>query len=124
MDYRYCANQAELGYLYDIAQERMSHHREHAEKKREYLKKETFYKSEKEALKAAVELRGKGVLVRVMAEIGKDEEYYYLKNNWIATIDGLSVTSAEYIGFALVYDNDLICKIIADNANIDDIIPA
>ena len=57
MGYRYRMSQDELAYTYEHAQVRMDAHPEYADKQKQIIQAQSFFKSEKEALQAAIEQR-------------------------------------------------------------------
>ena len=57
MGYRYRMSQDELAYTYEHAQVRMDAHPEYADKQKQIIQAQSFFKNEKEALQAAIEQR-------------------------------------------------------------------
>ena len=55
MGYRYRMSQDEFAYTYEHAQARMDAHPEYADKQKQIIQAQSFFKSEKEALQAAIE---------------------------------------------------------------------
>lgn len=101
-------DQVNLGHDYESALGRMAAHPDYAEKYTKIIQEHPFYTNEKEAFDAVVSLRNSpdraSCVCRVWAKIGKDEEYYYIEDNYfIVTDDGRIHKAAEYIGMALLY---------------------
>lgn len=98
-------NQEELAYAYEASRERMSIHLEFAEKCKKEIEKQPFYKSEKEALQAAIKLwedSGRNSCYQIWASVEKVDNGYRLGDHWIIA-HGWTKQAAEYIGMVLVF---------------------
>ena len=109
--------QAELSYAYESAKGRIAEHKEYADAKRKILEKYDFLKSEDEALEKALTDVKNGSFCQVWVNIEKDEEYYHFADKWIVTEDLILLSAAEYLGFAQVYTNSDLQKIIDKISN-------
>ena len=121
-DLRYRISQDEMSYLYESAKARMDCHVEHANKQKDIIAKYPFFKTEREALQAA--LKNENLLdYQIWAKIEKGEDgIFRIQNNWIVTDDVFVKLAAEYIGMALMYDDIRFNRILNNNINIDDIV--
>lgn len=121
-DLRYRISQDEMRYLYDSAKARMDFHVEHANKQKDIIAKQPFFKTEREALQAA--LKNENLFdYQIWAKIEKGEDgIFRIQNNWIVTDDVYVKLAAEYIGMALMYDDIRFNRIIYNNIKIDDIV--
>ena len=116
-------SQDELAYTYEHAQARMDAHPEYADKQKLIIQAQSFCKSEKDALQAAIEQRKDNHWgCQIWAMIEKTDGVYRIINHWLVTDDGKIKQSAEYIGMALMYDETRLERIINNDVNIDDII--
>ena len=116
-------SQDELAYTYGHAQARMDAHSEYADKQKQIIQAQSFFKSEKEALQAAIEQRKDNHWgCQIWAMIEKTDGVYRILNHWLVTDDGKIKQSAEYIGMALMYDEARLERIINNDVKIDDII--
>jgi hypothetical protein len=116
-------SQDELAYTYEHAQARMDAHPEYADKHKKIVQAHSFFKSEKEALQAAIEQRKNNQWgCQIWAMIEKTDGVYRILNHWLVTDDGKIKQSAEYIGMALIYDETRLERIINNDVKIDDII--
>ena len=123
MGYRYRMSQDEFAYTYEHAQARMDAHPEYADKQKQIIKAHSFFKSEKEALQAAIEQwKDKQWGCQIWAMIEKTDGVYRILNHWLVTDDGKIKQSAEYIGMALIYDVTRLERIINNDVTIDDVI--
>ena len=123
MEYRYRMSQDELAYTYEHAQARMDAHPEYADKQKLIIQAQSFFKSEKDALQAAIEQRKDNHWgCQIWAMIEKTDGVYRIINHWLVTDDGKIKQSAEYIGMALMYDETRLERIINNDVKIDDII--
>lgn len=123
MGYRYRMSQDELAYTYEHAQARMDAHSEYADKQKQIIQAQSFFKSEKEALQAAIEQwKDKQWGCQIWAMIEKTDGVYRILNHWLVTDDGIIKQSAEYIGMALMYDETRLERIINNGIKIDDVI--
>jgi hypothetical protein len=121
MKYRYRMSQDELAYTYEHAQARMDAHPEYADKQKQIIQAQSFFKSEKEALQAAIEQRKDNHWgCQIWAMIEKTNGVYRILNHWLVTDDGKIKQSAEYIGMALIYDETRLERIINNDVKIDD----
>ena len=112
-----------LAQVYESAQYRMSVNPERADKQKKILQEATSYKSEKEALIAALEIeKKKPYSCQIWARIEKNGDLYLIKDYWIATDDIDVKCAAEYIGMIDVYDETKLARIVQDNINVDDIV--
>lgn len=122
-DYRYRISQRDLNYIYESAKSRMEAHPDVAKKHQNIIQKCPYFKSEREALEAAVRLEKDNLYrCQIWAKVEKDEDIYRIQNYWLVTDDGIIKLSAEYIGMALLYDGTRLSKIINGNAKIDDVV--
>ncbi|WP_231390690.1 hypothetical protein [Segatella baroniae] len=122
MGYRYRMSQDELAYTYEHAQARMDAHPEYADKHKKIVQAQSFFKSEKDALQAAIEQRKDNHWgCQIWAMIEKTDGVYRILNHWLVTDDGKIKQSAEYIGMALMYDETRLERIINNDVKIDDI---
>lgn len=114
MKYRYRMSQEYLGYIYESAKARIEAHRDIADRHRASIQSCTHYKSEKDALKAAIALMKSDEYsdCQIWAKIEKVAEFYRIVNWWLVTDDCKLKQSAEYIGMALMYDSTKLQKII------------
>lgn len=122
--YKFRIMQSDMEYIYTTAKEREKYHPDFAKEQRERISKQTFFKSEKDALEYALKLfRDKRISVQIWAEIEKEGNSYYLKKDrWLVTDDNLVKQSAEYIGMAMMYDYGRIFSLVCDDANVDDVV--
>lgn len=100
MEYRFRMSQSVLEYIYESAKGRMEYHPDIAEKYQSIIDNYPHFKSEDEARNAATEIRKRSGKCQVWAKIGKDEEYYYIQDYFIASDDIQVLMAAEYIGMA------------------------
>lgn len=123
MEYRFRISQEELNYIYENAKGRIDANPDIAEKHKKEIEKYPFYKTEKEALQAAIKMRKNNHYgCQIWAKIEKNDGVYRIVNYWLVTDDGKIKLSADYIGMALMYDERRLQKIINNNIAIDDII--
>ena len=116
-------SQDEFAYTYEHAQARMDAHPEYADKQKQIIKAHSFFKSEKEALQAAIEQwKDKQWGCQIWAMIEKTDGVYRILNHWLVTDDGKIKQSAVYIGMALMYDETRLERIINNGIKIDDVI--
>ena len=96
--------QGEFEYIYQSAIARMAVHPERAERETKIVEEHPYYKSEQEALQAAIDMENSGCRgCQIWAKIGRDEEYYYIQDYFIVSNDNIVLRAAEYIGMAQVY---------------------
>lgn len=101
MEDKFRMSQDELAYIHQNAQSRMKYNPDIAEKYKRIVDKYPFYTSEKEALQAAHDINNREHRgCQIWAKIGKDDEYYYIRDYFIATDDNVIKQAAEYIGMA------------------------
>lgn len=111
-NFRYIVSQEILRYAYESAKERMEVHPEVADKHKKAIEKIPYFKTEKEALLSALGLMDSDCTeYQIWAKVEKDEEFYYAGEQWIVTDDNMVKMSAEYIGYALMYDSSKLSKI-------------
>lgn len=123
MEYRFRMMQSDLRTLYESAQARIDAHPEIAEKHREVVEKCRFFKTEKEALKAAIaKIKDNNYGCQIWAKVEKDGDIFRVLNYWLVIDDGKMKQSADYIGMALMYDETRLQTIIDNNVPIDDVI--
>ena len=124
MAYQFRISQDEMRLLYENAQARMDAHIEFADEQKEIIAKHPYFKSEKEALKAALDMMNKGSLdYQIWAKIEKGEDgIFRVQNYWLLTDDGKTKVAAEYIGMALMYDDVRLNRIIDDGVGVDDVV--
>lgn len=123
MEYRYRIGQADLARIYENAQARMNANPEIAEKHRKAIREHSSFKSEKEALQAAIKLRKENHWgCQIWASVEKVDDIYRIQNYWLVTDDGKTKLSADYIGMALMYDEARLLNIIDNNVKIDDVV--
>ncbi len=113
---RFRINQSEFAYIYENAQVRMRYNPDIAAKHKKEIEKYPFYQSEKEALQYTLDMMNKEYSnYQIWAKVGKDDEYYYIQDYFIATDDNLIKQAADYIGMALIYDGTRLQTIIDNN---------
>lgn len=99
-------NQVHLQYMYDSAQARMKAHPDIAVKYQKIIQEYPYFES-KEKVREYVSKKEKETHLhyRIFAKIGKDEEYYFLQNYFIAVPDddGAETKAAEYLGMEMIY---------------------
>lgn len=121
---RYRISQDEMKYTYESAKARMDFHVDYANKQKDIIAKQPYFKTEKEALHEAIKLRKENHWnCQIWAEIEKgDDDIYRIQNKWMVIEDGKIKLAAEYIGMALMYDDIRFNRILNNNINIDDIV--
>lgn len=123
MEYRYRISQDDLARIYENAQARMDANPEMAEKHKKAIREHSSFKSEKEALQAAIKLRKENHWgCQIWANVEKDDYIYRIQNYWLVTDDGKTKLSADYIGMALMYDETRLLNIIDKDIPIDEVI--
>lgn len=124
MEYRVRIGQNDLRYLYESAKARMEAHPELADKHKNTIQQHPFFKTEKEALEAALTLRREkdDSNCQIWAKVIKDGDVYRIQDWWVVTDDWKIKQSAEYIGMTLMYDNTRLQNILDDNIQIDNVI--
>ncbi len=123
MEYRYRIGQADLARIYENAKARMDANTEIAEKHKKAIREHSSFKSEKEALQAAIKLRKENHWgCQIWASVEKVDGIYRIQNYWLVTDDGKTKLSADYIGMALMYDEARLLNIIDNNVKIDDVV--
>lgn len=124
MVYQFRISQDEMRLLYENAQARMDAHLEFADEQNKIVAKHSYFKTEKEALKAALDMMNKGSLdYQIWAKIEKgDDGIFRVQNYWLLTDDGKTKVAAEYIGMALMYDDVRLNRIINDGVGINDVV--
>lgn len=122
-DYKFRMSQDDLKFVYETALSRMAAHPSVAEKQELLINDFLFFKSEKEALVKAFELmQNKRANCQIWAKIEKSGDVFRIANWWVATDDWQIQKAADYIGLAQMYDAPRLRRLLAENANIDDII--
>lgn len=102
--YRNGMEQYILQYTYESAKGRMKAHPDIAEKYKSIIQKHPYFKSEKEALEAAIKKEQENPRhFQIWAKVGKKEEYYYIQDYYIVSNDYKILMAAEYIGMAQIY---------------------
>ena len=82
----------------------MAHNPEVAAKYKEILKKQSFYKNEKDALDEITNLMKEHPSnYQIWAKIGLDEESYYIKDYYVVSDDIHICVAAEYIGMMQIF---------------------
>ncbi len=95
-------DQVNLGHDYESALGRMAAHPDYAEKYSKIIREHPYFTSEKEAVSVAL---SRGSMCQIWAKIGKDEEYYYIKDDYFIVTDDWRIDqAAEYIGMAILYN--------------------
>lgn len=123
MEYRYRISQDDLARIYENAQARMDANPEIAEKRKKAISEHSSFKSEKEALQAAIKLKKENHWgCQIWASVEKVDDIYRIQNYWLVTDDGKTKLSADYIGMALMYDETRLLNIIDNNVKIDDVV--
>ncbi len=90
--------------MYERARDRMRLHPEFAEKYEKIIQDFPHFSNEADAVNAARELEQQNhSWCQVWAKIGKDEEYFYIKDYFIATDNTFVLQAAEYIGMAQIF---------------------
>ena len=116
MEEKFRINQDELAYIHQNAQARMRYNPDIAAKYKKIIDEYPFYQSEKEALQSTIDIINKEYSnYQIWAKIGKDDEYYYIQDYYIATDDNIIKQTAEYIGMILIYDGTRLQTIIDNN---------
>lgn len=123
-EYRYRISQDEMDYLYKSAKGRMDYNPKSAEKYNNIISKYPYFKTEKEALQAAIKhIKENDTNHQIWAKFEKgDDGIYRIQNYWLLTDDWNIKLAAEYIGMALMYNEARFNRIIGNNVKIDDII--
>lgn len=97
-------NQGELKYIYESAKARMEYNPEVAAKYKGMIEAQPFYKREKEAKQAVIDINNKErQKCQIWAKIGVDEEYYYIQDYFIVSADNRINIAAEYVGMAQIF---------------------
>lgn len=123
MEYRYRINQDDLARIYEKAQARMDANPEIAKKHKKAIREHSSFKSEKEALQAAIKLRKENHWgCQIWANVEKADDIYRIQDYWLVTDDGKTKLSADYIGMALMYDEARLLNIIDNDIPIDEVI--
>lgn len=124
MAHQFRISQDEMNRLYESAKGRMDANLEFADKQKEIIAKHPYFKTEKEALQAALRLKRDEITnYQIWAKFEKgDDGIYRIQNYWLLTDDGKTKTAAEYIGMALMYDDIRFDRIISDGVGVDDIV--
>ena len=123
MNYRYRISQEDLQHLYRTARQRKEAHAELAEEYTNKVDQCTSFKTEREALKAALDkIVDIASDLQIYAGVEKDGKIYRIIDRWIVTDDIEVRMAAEYIGFALMYDGTRLQTIFDNKVNIDDVI--
>ena len=116
--YKWVYNQGVLYDTYENAQLRMKAHPDCAEKRNKIIHEHPHYKTEREALKAAIEMyKEYPSFYQIWAKLEKDEEFYRTSNWWIVSNDNIVLQAADYIGMAQIYTD--ILSIIEDDIDIE-----
>lgn len=123
MNYRHILNQEELRFIFENAKVRTAAHPDIAKKHQKVIDKCSFYKSEKEALQAAIAQSSGNICdCQIWAKIVKEDDVYRVLNYWLLTDDVNIKQSAEYIGMAQMYDATRLLTIVNEEIPIDDVI--
>ena len=110
--------QKELQYAFEAAQFRIKSNSEYIKTRIALIENQPHFKTEKDALEAAIKLRkNKDAIkdyctIRIFAKVEQDEEYYRIADYWIVTEDGPVVPAAELAGLVMVYENQMIQDIV------------
>ncbi len=102
----YRANQVVLSYIYNSAIERAKVHPDIAEEYNNIIDKWEHFDSESEVLKYVHDKEKEThSYYLILAKIGKDEEYFFIKNYYIVVRydNGEVIKAAEYIGMERIY---------------------
>ena len=99
MDFKDKFNQKELGYIYDRGKDLAKAHPDLAEKYRKMIQEHPYFKTLNEA-KDYVSHQNKEDICnyQIWAKVGKDEEYYFIEDYYIATDNVYIKIAADYIG--------------------------
>ena len=124
MAYQFRISQDEMNRLYESAKGRMDANPEFTDEQNKIVANHSYFKTEKEVLKAAIDMMKKGDLnYQIWAKIEKGEDgIFRVQNYWLLTDDGKTKVAAEYIGMALMYDEARLLNIIDNNVKIDDVV--
>lgn len=124
MVYQFRIGQDEMNRLYESAKKRMDANPEFTDEQNKIVAKHSYFKTEKEALKAALDMMNNGSLdYQIWAKIEKGEDgIFRVQNYWLLTDDGKTKVAAEYIGMALMYDDVRLNRIINDGVGINDVV--
>lgn len=122
--YHFDASQDTLRYTYESAKGRMDYNPDVAEREKSVIQKQQFFKTEKEALQAAIKkVKAGSTFCQIWVKFDKgDDDIFRIQNFWLVTDDWRVQKAAEYIGMAFMYDNDRIDRIIYSNTPLDDIV--
>lgn len=101
-------NQVHLQYMYDSAQARMKAHPDIAEKYQKIIQDYPHFDSKEEAREyVAKNKKGTRSYYWIFAKIGKDEEFYFTQDYFIAVSDIDEnvdiIKAAEYLGMEMIY---------------------
>lgn len=122
-DYKFRMSQSVLEYTYESAKGRMEYHPDLAEKYQNIIEKCPYFKSEREALEAAIKIdKEHPHSCQIWAMIEKSDGIYRIRDYWVVSNDYKILQAAEYIGMAQMYNQSRLSRIIGDNARIDDVI--
>jgi len=102
----YRANQVVLSYIYNSAIERAKVHPMIARKYKTIIDNCQHFESESEVLKYVHDKEKEThSYYLILAKIGKDEEYYFIKNYYIVVRydNGEVIKAAEYTGMEKIY---------------------
>ena len=92
MEYRYRMSQDELAYTYEHAQARMDAHPEYADKQKLIIQAQSFFKSEKDALQAAIEQRKDNHWgCQIWAMIEKTDGVYRILNHCLEIVGKIQI---------------------------------
>lgn len=124
MVYQFRIGQDEMNRLYESAKKRMDANLQFSDEQKEIVARHSYFKTEKEALKAAIDMMKKGDLnYQIWAKIEKGEDgIFRVQNYWLLTNDGKTKVAAEYIGMALMYDDIRLNRIIDDGVGVNDVV--
>lgn len=123
MEYRYRIMQDELSRLYENAKARMDANPDIAEIHKKAIAECRSFKTEKEALQAAIKMRNENNWgCQIWAKVEKSDGIYRITDYWLVTDDGKVKLSADYIGMALMYDETRLLNIIDNDIPIDEVI--
>jgi arginine utilization protein RocB len=103
VEYRNGMEQYILQFVYESAKERIEAHPDIADKFQNIIQNYPYFKTEKEALEAAVKKEKDNPKWQIWAKIEKDEELYRIKDYYIMSNDYKVLQAAEYIGMAQIY---------------------
>lgn len=111
-----------MRHTYESTKLRMDGHSKYAVKHSRRIEKYPHFKTEKEALRAAIKIvKEKKRDCQIWAKIENDNDgIFRFQNWWIVTDNNFVKQSADYIGMVQVYAG--VSDIVYNNVDIDDLV--